>query len=67
MGPPEGKILTIDTASQNRLNVIKNREIWRKFWKFNYIVLEVTPKGLPIKTLFKILAKKKHLDLKLVL
>ena len=23
MGPPEGKVLTIDTVSQNRLNIFK--------------------------------------------
>ena len=28
MGPPDGKSLKIDTISQNRLNAIKNNEIW---------------------------------------
>ena len=33
IGPPKGKSRKIDTVSQNRLNAIKNHEIWRKFWK----------------------------------
>ena len=36
MGPPEGKSLKIDTGSQNRLNAIKNHEIWREFSKTGF-------------------------------
>ena len=31
LGLTEGKSLEIETESQNKLNAIKYREIWRKF------------------------------------
>ena len=40
----EGKILLIDTVSQNKLNAIKGYEIWQTLR-----VLEATPKGLPLR------------------
>ena len=39
MGTSEGKV--IDT-SQNKLNFIKNYEIWRKFWKICFSILGVS-------------------------
>ena len=33
MGPHDGKILAVDTVSQNRLNTIKNNKFWRKLQK----------------------------------
>ena len=36
LGSPEGKILTIDTVSQNRLNKIEINEIWRKFKEIGF-------------------------------
>ena len=35
MGPYEGKILEIDTVSQNRLNTIKNHEICSRKLRIN--------------------------------
>ena len=33
MGPHDGKILAVDTVSQNRLNTIKNNKFWLKLQK----------------------------------
>ena len=39
MVPTGGKILLLDTISQNKLNTIENHEILRNFWKFGSKVL----------------------------
>ena len=53
IGPPEGKILANNIVSQNRLNIIKNHDIWRKFHEIGSRVLGVTPKRVPPGTNFK--------------
>ena len=52
IGPREGKILTFDIVSRNRLYyILKNYKYKRK--KNDSRVLEVTPGGFPYETKFK--------------
>ena len=53
---PEGRILVIDTASENRLNTIKNIKF--DVQKIGSRILRFTPKGMCLQNKNKILWKK---------
>ena len=51
IGPTDGKILTIDAISQNRLHTIKKIANFKITFKES-----VTPSGLPRETKFQVIA-----------